>query len=91
VANGSAIAPANVVILEVHYVPSSIDAESPEGKTVGTGQAWVLTDGRVVAGSWQRATSADPFDLRDSNGAVIELTPGQTFVELAPSGTTSIS
>ncbi|MEM9650609.1 MAG: DUF4214 domain-containing protein [Actinomycetota bacterium] len=86
VAGGEQLAPANVVVLEVPYGASSIDAESPEAHTVGSGTVRVLTAGRLVTGTWSRTSATQPIVLRDGNGAQIGLTRGQTIVELAPLG-----
>ncbi|MGF1597589.1 MAG: DUF4214 domain-containing protein [Acidimicrobiales bacterium] len=88
-AGGRPMAPANVVVLEVAYGVSSIDADSPEAHTVGLGPATVLTAGRRITGTWRRAASTDPIELLDGTGATVTLTPGQTFVELAPAGSYS--
>ena len=85
-ASGSRLAPANVVMLEVPYGVSSVDAESPEAHTVGSGPAYVFTAGRRVNGTWRRSSSHEPIELVDADGDPIALTPGQTFVELAPPG-----
>ena len=87
---GGRLAPANVVVLEVPYGTSSIDAESPEAHTVGSGRAWVFTAGQLVAGTWNRSSSDQPIAVVDGDGAPIGLTPGQTFVELAPPGTVRV-
>ena len=90
VSGGVRLTPANVVVLEVAYGSSSIDAESPEADTVGSGRAWVFTSGQVVAGTWRRSSSDQPIALRDGGGDPIGLTPGQTFVELAPPGSVTV-
>lgn len=90
VIGGQRLAPENVVVLEVTYGTSSIDAESPEAHTVGTGRAWVFTAGRLVAGSWSRSASDQPIAILDTDGDPIGLTPGQTFVELAPPGSVTV-
>jgi hypothetical protein len=87
---GGRLAPENVVVLEVPYGTSSIDAESPEAHTVGSGPAWVFTAGQLVAGSWSRSSSDQPISVVDGNGDPIGLTPGQTFVELAPPGSVTL-
>lgn len=85
-AEGEVIDPANVVVMFVDYQPSPADPRSPEAVTVGEGEAWVFTDGRVVTGTWSRPDRAGPAELRDAAGAPIALTPGRTWVELAPAG-----
>ncbi len=90
VASGARLSPENVVVLEVGYGTSSIDSESPEAETVGTGRAWVFTAGRLVEGSWQRSSASDPIALRDGGGDTIAITPGQTIVELAPTGSVTV-
>jgi hypothetical protein len=52
---------------------------------VGSGKAYVFTNGVVYEGSWERAVRTEPWVLRDSAGAVIKLTPGRTFVEVSRS------
>ncbi len=88
--SGERLAPANVVVLEVTYGPSSVDARSPEAHTVGSGTAHVFTAGQRITGTWQRGSSTDRIVVLDGDGDEILLTPGQTFVELAPPGTVTI-
>jgi hypothetical protein len=76
----------NVVVLEVEYS----NRYSPTSKTVGDGKAYVFTNGVVYEGTWSREDRLEPFTLKDSAGAVIKLTPGQTFVEVARAGKTAI-
>lgn len=84
--NGAVIAPRNVVVLVTGYVPSPADARSPEAQTVGTGEAWVFTKGRVVGGTWRRDAVDQQLQLTDQQGTAIELTPGKTWIELPSSG-----
>lgn len=69
----------NVVVLEVEYTKSY----SPTSKTLGSGKVTVFTNGAAISGTWTRQTRLVPFTLKDSSGAVIKLTPGRTFVEVA--------
>lgn len=78
-ANDEQLAVANVIVLEVEYS----NAYSPAAKTVGSGKAYVFTNGVVYEGTWERAVRTEPWVLRDSAGAEIKLTPGRTFVEVA--------
>lgn len=69
----------NVVILEVEYTRTY----SPISKTLGSGKVTVFTGGVAITGTWERSNRLVPFTLKDSGGAIIKLTPGRTFVELA--------
>lgn len=88
---GAAIAPANVVVLFVPYVPSAIDSASVDAQTIGSGNAWVFRDGTVTQGAWSRAKGHQPYTLTDANGSATTLAPGQTWVVLAPAGSASWS
>ena len=77
----------NVVVLEVQIDSSIRDARYgviPKTVMVGSGKAWVFVDGKHIEGTWSKATQTSPIELLDSTGAVIKLTPGNTWVELKP-------
>ena len=84
--NGTQIAPTNVVVLETGYVASSADSRSPEAVTIGSGTAWVFTQGRVIAGRWERGAPEQPYNLTNPEGGPLLLTPGSTWVELPDVG-----
>jgi Protein of unknown function (DUF3048) N-terminal domain/Protein of unknown function (DUF3048) C-terminal domain len=84
--NGTQIAPTNVVVLETPYEASAADSRSPEAQTIGTGAAWVFTQGRVVAGTWERGAPEQPWKLTSIDGQPMLLTPGPTWVELPEPG-----
>lgn len=86
VVGGSQIAPANVVVRFVDYVPSPADHRSPEAVVTGSGELWVLSDGQVVTGRWEQPTLASPTRWLDSEGNPIRLTPGRTWVVLPAPG-----
>jgi hypothetical protein len=85
---GARIAPANVVILVTPYRNSGFrdvtGAISPQAVLEGGGEAWFLSDGKVVKGRWARPGPVGAFSFTDAAGAPVALTPGQTFIELAP-------
>ncbi len=87
--DGAALAPKNVVVLFVPYVPSQIDSASVDAETIGSGSAWVFRDGTATIGSWTRAKGHEPYTLTDGSGAAVTLSPGQTWVVLAPAGSAS--
>lgn len=72
----------NVVLLAVDYRQSAIDANAPEAVTLGQGQATVFSNGEVITGRWEKELAVYNFVLTDDNGNPIELTPGQTWIEL---------
>ena len=69
----------NVVVVSVVYTRSG---SSPVAKSVGSGEVWVYTAGKLIQGSWERLDPFKPFVFKDTKGAVIELTPGRTWVEV---------
>lgn len=85
-ASGVQEAPRNVVVLLVHY-DGGAGVEGSEAQLVGNGDAVVFTGGHRITASWSRDDPARPVSLRDQSGNVVRLTPGQTWVELAPIGT----
>jgi hypothetical protein len=85
-ADGAQVSTENVVVVWLDYDPSRTDRRSPDGITTGTNPTAVFTGGRIVLGTWTRATRLDPFAFADPSGAPILLTPGRTFIELPNSG-----
>jgi len=84
------IAVANVVIETVHtftgpWVENSLGAHEVEVVATGSGPATVLRDGRAISGRWYRKSLRSAPRLRDAAGHTIDLTPGETWVELVPS------
>ncbi len=82
--SGQQIAPTNVI---VQYVACCLPV--PEGGiyiTVGSGEAWVFSDGKVVKGTWSRDDRSQVTKFVDANGQTIGLNPGPTWVEFVPNG-----
>ena len=77
----------NVVLLGVDYRQSSIDQNAPEAITVGSGLVSVFSNGEYLSGTWERELATSPFTLTVGGEQVIQLTPGQTWVELVEVGT----
>ena len=72
----------NVVVMVVDYRPSAVDARSPEAQTLGEGVVYVFSAGEVVEGRWARELAVGQIRLTTLDGEPIELTPGNTWVEL---------
>jgi hypothetical protein len=58
----------------------------PEADLVGNGEAWLLSDGKVVKGTWSKADANASTEFKDAAGAPFKLTPGQTWLELPKPG-----
>jgi hypothetical protein len=80
------VAPANVVIQFIQYGRSLADLRSPEAVTVGTGEAWLFTEGNIIQGKWDRTDASLPATFT-VNGEEIRLSPGKTWVALAKKDT----
>ena len=87
-AGGARISTTNVVVLSVAIGPTGIfdtaGNEDPLVIATGSGPCWVLRDGKVIAGTWQRPTITDTVHLVDASGAAIPLEPGPSWMELLP-------
>ncbi len=87
--DGSQVQATNVVVMSVRVRAGTIhDAAgnpSPVVQLTGSGKAWILRDGMMVAGRWQRASLHDITTFTTKAGATIALQPGTTWVELLPS------
>jgi hypothetical protein len=89
-ADGTRVAVPNVIIRSTPYHDSgqrdSTGAVVPEAETIGEGDAWLLSDGRVQEGRWQKASADAPTTYTASDGSPMLLTPGRTWVEVVPPG-----
>lgn len=88
--NGAWVNAANVVIQFVDYRDTGFvdvsGAPVPEAVLVGTGPCWILSSGRLVEGTWSKASPEAVTTYTDASGKPIPLTRGKTWVELPPSG-----
>lgn len=86
---GSQLKTTNVVVMMVKVVDGHIrDAAgnySPEISVIGSGEAYVLTNGRATNARWVRRSLSDHTRLVDSAGRDVPLAPGNTWIHLLPS------
>jgi hypothetical protein len=82
-ADGSQVSANNVVVLATPYGITPWDALSPEAISVGTGDAFVFSNGTVQTGTYSRPDRLSGYTLTAADGTPIELAPGRTFIELA--------
>lgn len=88
---GVRTSPTTVIVQSTRYGRSAADSRSPEAITVGSGPAWVFTDGHVVEATWSRQRATDVTIYTDSEGRRISILPGRTWVELPRPNSTSYS
>jgi hypothetical protein len=84
-ADGRVVAPANVVILRMRFGPLNDGHPEKyrlEAGNVGSGEAIISTNGRIVEGSWSKDSVSGPTLLFGPDGAPVTLTAGQTFVQV---------
>jgi hypothetical protein len=83
-ANKTRVAPKNVVVMQVPFVPIGDRKHRLDGKVVGTGKAWIFTNGKVVKGTWKKNNFTSPTRFFGPDGNPVTLTMGQTFVQVIP-------
>jgi len=84
-ATGQAIAPKNVVVMRMQFGPLNDGAPNKhrlEAKVIGSGTAWIATNGRTVRGTWRKKSLTSPTRFYDAAGHQVLLTAGQTFVQV---------
>jgi len=82
------IAPKNVVVMIVKFVPLGDKKHRLDGQVTGTGTAWIATNGKTIKGTWQKKSFSAPVHFFNKDGTEVTLTIGQTFVQVVPRGTT---
>lgn len=91
--DGKQISASNVVVMLMHEYVTKY-SEDPLGAHEnglilrGSDPVWVLRDGLVLYGHWERGRLDQPYVfIQAKTHQVIHLTPGNTWVELVPDGT----
>jgi hypothetical protein len=83
------VAPKNVVVMLMAFGPlndANPEKHRLEAQVIGTGVAWIATNGRTIKGTWRKASLTGPTRFFDSSGSAVTLTAGQTFVQVMPIG-----
>ena len=85
-----AIAPKNVVVMFMSIAPLNDGSKKHrvEAQYIGSGVAWISTNGQTVKGKWKKATLTGPTLFYGPDGKPATLTAGQTFVNVVRLGTT---
>jgi hypothetical protein len=83
--DGTRIAPKNVVVMRMAFGPLNDghpNKKRLEAKVVGSGTAWISTNGRTIKGTWKKTGLTKPTIFYDAAGEPVTLTVGQTFVQV---------
>ena len=57
-----------------------------EAVVVGSGEAVILSQGKVVRATWTKSSAGDTTHYADGAGQPVRLAPGTTWIMLAPIG-----
>jgi hypothetical protein len=79
--SGASLSAVNVVVVRV---PVSYGLGVPKTELIGSGEAWVSSGGMTIHGKWSKGSARAPIRLVDDTGTVIQLAPGNSWVELVP-------
>jgi Protein of unknown function (DUF3048) C-terminal domain/Protein of unknown function (DUF3048) N-terminal domain len=91
-ANGERIAPKNVIVMRMAFGPLNDghpDKHRLEADVIGSGPAWISTNGRTIKGTWKKAGIKRPTRFYDKSGNEVTLTVGQTFIQVLTTSTSS--
>lgn len=80
------VAPKNVIVMQMRFGPLNDGEYSKkhrlEADVVGSGKAWISTNGVTVQGTWKKASLKAPTQFFDKSGTPVTLTVGQTFIQV---------
>ena len=82
--DGTRVGPANIIVQFVHVQTGQyvdvLGNNSPDSIVVGSGEALILRDGKLLHKRWTRPTSSQATHYVDDKGNDIKLSPGQTWI-----------
>jgi Protein of unknown function (DUF3048) N-terminal domain/Protein of unknown function (DUF3048) C-terminal domain len=84
------VAPKNVIVMLMQFGPLNDGHPNKhrlEAKVVGSGVAWISTNGRTIKGTWRKKSLTAPTMFYDAAGHEVTLTAGQTFINVMTTGT----
>ncbi len=93
--SGARLSAVNVVSITADHPNTRFGAQGgapvPTYTLVGSGDGVVATGGKTVPVRWQKDSQDAPMRLFTADGAPADLAPGNTWVELVPAGTGSLT
>jgi Protein of unknown function (DUF3048) N-terminal domain/Protein of unknown function (DUF3048) C-terminal domain len=94
-ASGARLSATNVVTITADHPNTGFGAQGgapvPTYSLVGSGDAVVASGGKTLAARWQKDAQDTPMRLFAADGSPVTLAPGNTWVELVPNGSGSLT
>ncbi len=84
------VAPKNVIVMLMSFGPLNDGHPAKhrlEAKVVGSGPAWISTNGKTIKGTWRKKSLTAPTKFYNAAGVEVTLTAGQTFINVMRTGT----
>ena len=89
--NGIQLDSENIVLLYVDYSRANADPNSPQAQSTGSGDGWLLRNGKIVGITWVRQFEALKWSFFDDDtGESVNLDYGRTWFILAQLGEASL-
>lgn len=92
-ADGNEVRATNVLVAEVGRsntgMVDTAGSAVTEQQFLGTGRGWVFTDGHAIAVTWTKPSLDSVPTWTTPDGVPVALLPGQTWIELTPTGATT--
>ena len=83
--DGARVEPKNVIVMVVRFAQTGDSKHRLEADLTGSGRAWISTNGRTVEGVWKKSGTTKPTRFYDRSGNRLNLTIGQTFIQVVGS------
>jgi hypothetical protein len=81
---GKRVNPKNVIVMVMRFGPLNDGSNKHrlEADVVGSGTAWISTNGTTVKGTWRKESLTAPTQFFDEAGNAARLSVGQTFIQV---------
>ncbi|KQY47163.1 DUF3048 domain-containing protein [Cellulomonas sp. Root137] len=93
--SGARLSAVNVVSITAAHPNTGFGAQGgapvPTYELIGSGEGVAATGGRTIPVRWQKESQDAPMRLFTMDGAPADLAPGNTWVELVPAGSGSLT
>jgi len=78
---GGQLGATNVIAIRVGV---EVSQGVPKTQLIGSGEAWVSSNGKTIHATWSKDAATSAIVLRDDQGVTVRLAPGNSWIELVP-------